>query len=424
MRFLLKVTLLILIFSTKLYAQKDFRTLDKQTYEYYLKGDYDKLKKTSDSMLSQGIDYYYLRMRLGILAYNNQQYSIAMKSFSKAIEFNSLDTISREHIYNCYLFSGRKADGILYLESIPYDKKNCTLKTVRNHGLSDVFVSSAVSGSDVTLYTTNSLYYEAVKSNLNINAGFETYFSPRLKGTFSLTNFSKTGTEYSAVNSSGANLNYSQNQVYSKLSYNFFQGWEVSAFGQLAFFTETLPKLPPGKGGSANLLTTEYVGGLGISKNSWKVRAGANISRSNFSNSSQTRVEGYLTYLPKGNLNLYFTTGGMYQNDRIWGGTYQINEEIGLKISRSLWLESGIVKGNSFLYSRNQGNVINNSFLTPATSIYGNLIIMAGRKFSIAIMPFYTRNEIYSWDLTSNTRTGKLTPDSFGGSIKLIYKNK
>lgn len=118
---------MVLAFSANLSAQTDFNTLDKKSYDYYIKGDYKNLKKTADSMFSQGIDYYYLRMRLGILAYNKQQYSDALRHFTKALEFNSSDTISREYIYSSYLFSGRKADANLYLESIPRDNKNITL---------------------------------------------------------------------------------------------------------------------------------------------------------------------------------------------------------------------------------------------------------------------------------------------------------
>jgi hypothetical protein len=424
MRILLVISIILVTFYAEISAQRDFLTLDKLTYEYFLKGDYKNLKVTADSMNLQGIDYYYLRMRTGILAYSNQDYSNAVKNFTKAIGFNSLDTMSHEYIYNSYLFSGRKGDAILYLESIQRDKKNTTLLSVPKPGLSEVFAGSSVSGSDVFTYTSNSLFYEAVKSNLSITAGLETYFSNRVRGTFSFTNFRKSGTEYSPSNPTGITLNYSQNQVYGKLSVTPIQGWELSFFGNLLFYSNTVPVLRQGNTVLQNLNYTEYTGGLGIIKNGWKIRTGGSFSLSNFSNSIQTRGEGFLTYLPSGNLNLYFTTGGMYQFDQTWGGTYQVNGDVGIKISKSLWFETGISRGNSFLYSRNMGSNVNNSLLTPATSVYGNLIILAAKRLSINLTPYYVRNETYSWDLTANSRTDKLTPDSFGGSIKLIYKIK
>ena len=163
---------------------------------------------------------------------------------------------------------------------------------------------------------------------------------------------------------------------------------------------------------------------MGISKNGWKIRSGVNISLSNFINSNQLRGEGYLTWLPAGNLNLYLTSGGMYQTDYNWGKTYQINQEIGFRIIKSLWMESGIIKGNSFLYARNQGYLMNNSFLIPTTTIYSSIIILPGKQLSITITPFLSENNIYSWDLKAYKRIDKLTLQSFGGSIKLTYKNR
>jgi hypothetical protein len=424
MRILLTLSAFLLLFSANLYAQSDFVTLDKQTYEYYLNGDYKNLKKTADKMLLQGIDYYYLRMRLGILSYNNQLYSNAKLHFSKALEFNSLDTISQEYIYFSYLFSGRNADAYLYLESIPMDKKNNRLKSIDKPGLANIYAGSSAAGYDATLYGTNNLYYEAVISSLSINAGVESYFSRKFKGTFTYTNFRKAGTFYSPSDTLGTDLNFTQNQVYIKLTGYIFNGWEYSGFGHIAFYPDGNTQTQSGNGRLTNKSNIDYLFGGGVSKNGWKIRAGANFSLSNFGNSTQIRGEGYLTWLPYGNLNLYLTSGWMGQNDVNWRGTFQINQELGFKIFKSLWLESGISTGNSFLYARNQGYMMNNSFQIPATTIYSNIIILPGKQFSITLTPFYSENQSYSWDLNIYTRTGKLTHNSFGGAIKLTYKNR
>jgi hypothetical protein len=87
-------------------------------------------------------------------------------------------------------------------------------------------------------------------------------------------------------------------------------------------------------------------------------------------------------------------------------------------------MESGIIKGNSFLYARNQGYLMNNSFLIPTTTIYSNIIILPGKQLSITITPFLSENNIYSWDLKAYKRIDKLTLQSFGSSIKITYKNR
>jgi hypothetical protein len=422
MRIVLITAALLMAFFAKLYAQKDFVTYDRQTYEYYIKGDYKNLKKTADTMFSQGMDYYFLRIRLGVLAYNKQLYSSALKHFDRALKFNSLDTISNEYIYNSYILSGRNEDAKLFLESIPLSKKNFALKSIGKPGFSDFFVGSSVSLYDAIHFKTTRLYHEAIKNSFSINAGFESYLFRRLKGTFVFTNYRKSGTLFAALDTSGAELKLTQSQLYVRLTGYVLAGWEFSGFGQIAVYSETLPSLQPGNVRSTVSKSAEYVGGVGISKNGWKIRTGANLSFSNFSNSNQIRGEGYFTYLPFGNLNLYLILGGMYQSDLNWGPTYQINTEIGFKVSKFLWIEPGIGNGNSFFYARNMGYVMNNSFQIPAITYYGNIIVLTGKKYSVTLTPYFTENQNYYWNLNTYNRITLPNNNSFGGAIKLIYK--
>jgi hypothetical protein len=418
------VLAIILASSFNLFAQSDYLLLDKQTYDQYLRGDYKNLKITTNNMLLKGIDYYYLRMRIGILSYNNQRYPSAIEHFSKAVEFNVWDTISREYIYYSYLFSGRKADANIYLKSIVQDKKSFALKRIKASGLSEILVSSSYNSYDTKNYTTNSLYYEAVDMSLSANVGMENYFSSKFKGNFVYTFYNKSGTIYSTVNPQGKELDFTQNQLYAKFTGLTFPGWEFSGFGHIAVYSDVLKGTQTSGRRSSINLTSEYLGGVSIAKNGWKLRGGINLSYSNFGKSNQLRGEGYFIFLPYGNLNLYLTSGGMYQNDKNWGSTYQLNQEIGFKVFKFLWMESGAIMGNSFLYARNQGLNMNNSFQIPAATFYGNFIILLGSRLNLTLTPYYTENHIYSWDLNTLTKTNKLILNSFGGNVKLTIKIK
>ena len=423
MRTILILAAIIVFYSTRLNGQRSFYSFDKESYEYFIRGDYRNLRKTADSLLSQGIDYYYLRARLGILAYNKQLYSRAFIDFKKALEFNSLDTISREYIYYSYIFSGRKHDADLYVASLPDGQKNNTLKRSEvSGGQTSVFIGSSVTGYNVTLYNLNHLEYEAVRSSYSVAAGFESNLTRHLRATIAYTNFGKNGTTYSARDSTGATLDYNQNQVYAKLTGFVFSGWELSGYGDIIIFPEKAPLRRPGFTGSVTSIKTEYLGGIGISKNSWKIRTGINLSLSNFGNSNQLRSDGYLTFLPLGNLKLYMTIGGMYQTDAHWGDTYQYNGEVGIKIFKSLWFESGIIRGNSFLYARNQGYSVNNSYLIPANVIYCNFIVLPGKHLGVTLTPYFADNQSYSWNLNSYYKINKITDSSFGCALKLTYK--
>jgi len=409
--------------TTLVFAQNDFKELDLKSHDFFEKGDYKNLKKTTDLMLSSGMDYYFLRLRMGITAFRAGHYPVAVDNLSMAIKFSSLDTISRDYIYLSYLLSGRKGDADLYLLSLPSQYRNSSLAALQNHVLTNVFGGGTVIGYDYLNYSKNKLYYEAVKYCYSFNAGIEASFLNRYKGTFMYTNLKKTGMFYSAQDSLGRDLNFSQNQIYLKLSGNLFPGWEISGFAHFAFYTEIVPSPRPFRMVTTITRKTEYATGLGISKSYWKIRAGANFSLSNFENSNQIRGEGYLSFLPSGNLNLYFTSGGMFQNDTDWGNTFQVNEEVGFKLSRNTWLETGFITGNSFHYVRNEGSIMNNSFVIPSTTIYCNLILMHWKKITLNISPTYSRISNYSWNLSSLYRGYEVDLNSFGIVIKLIYNN-
>lgn len=424
MRSILIISSFLLAFSADLVSQVDFKSLNERTYNYYLNGDLKNLGKAADSLLSQGMDYYYLRMRLGIVSFTHQRYGRAFRNFAKALEFNDLDTLSREYIYKCYLFSGRKNDAGLYLNSLADYQKNSALKSLGKIGYSEIFFGSAFLLYDEPVYQLSNLnfVYAGIKSNLSFNAGIEGSLSPKLQGTLAFTNFRKEGLYYSEMYPAGAGYRYQQNQVYAKLNYSIFPGWELSGFGQAVIFTDPVINSQSGTGMGINYVKSEYTGGVGLSKKSWKIRTDAGLSFSNFANSRQIRGECSVTWLPAGNLNFYLISAWMGQTDKNWGGTYQVNQEAGFKVFKKLWIEVGILKGNSFLYSRSQGYIINNSFLIPSGSVYGSIIILPWKHFSITFNPYFNDYQNYSWDLTNFKRTGLVTHNSFGALIKLTYK--
>lgn len=402
-----------LILSVNLHGQGDFRSLDSISYDYYLKNDYANLKRTAKTMYSSGFDYYYIRMRLGILAYYKQRYKISSDNFRKAIEFSSHDTLSHEYIYYSYLFSGRELDAKLYLASITYSRKNNVLKSVKSGGISKAFIGSSYSAGDVLLYQTNALYYESVKSSFGMTAGFDAYTGNNSVISLAYTGLFKEGTVYSSSAPAGIDLNFRQNQFYGKVVLFPSEGLEFSGFGHIVSFNDVF---------TAGLRYTEFTGGAGVTLNGWKLRSGLNLSISNFGNSRQVRSEGFVTWLPSGNLNLYFTSGGMFQNDKYWGSTYQVNQVIGFRLADFLWIETGVMQGNSFLNVRNNGYSVNNSYQIPTVSAHSNLIFFPLKKISLTLTPYYNKFDVYSWDFTNVSRTGRANIDSFGCAFKLSFK--
>jgi hypothetical protein len=414
MRIVLILILVSLSFSPNILAQSDFKTLDRETYNYFMKGDYKNLKESAGRLISQGADYYYLRIRLGIAAFNNRNYAESAKNFDKALEFNSFDTISYEYLYYNYINSGRKSDAALFLETLSPESKTSALKQEKSGIEYSFFAGGTASSFNQEPVKATSLYRESLLHTNSLFAGVEVSFPKRFSAELSITSFTKTGKFYSYEYQTGANFAFTQAQVYGKFSARFFPGYEVVLFGNNAIY-KTLE--------STNATKSEVNLGAGILKNWWIIRTGGNFSVSNFSNSLQLRGEGYLTLLPHGNLNFYLTTGGMFQYDKNWGASFQADQEIGYRIVKNLWGETGLVVGNSFLYSRNQGYSMNNSFQIPSVVIYTNMILPL-KKLTMTLSPYFAQYQNYSWNLTNYSRTNHSTVNSIGVSLKLNYNYK
>ena len=106
MRYLVLIFLILSAFS---HAQKtvSFAGIDSASYVQFINNDYLALKKTTKKALREKVDFYYLRMRIGILAYNKQNYDLAIKHLEVAYGMNPADTTAQEYLYYSYLFSNR-----------------------------------------------------------------------------------------------------------------------------------------------------------------------------------------------------------------------------------------------------------------------------------------------------------------------------
>ncbi|MFC2129720.1 hypothetical protein ACFLQX_02945, partial [Bacteroidota bacterium] len=109
------IIITLLLCSMNLTAQQvlNFRVVDTTTYQQYLRGDWKELIQSGDEALDQGINYYYLQIRIAYAHFMRQEYRTAMKYYNNALEFNSKDHVANEFLYYCYLYSGRSNDALL-----------------------------------------------------------------------------------------------------------------------------------------------------------------------------------------------------------------------------------------------------------------------------------------------------------------------
>lgn len=97
--------------------------VDSATYSMYMKQEWQPLIKLGNEALYNKVDYFYLRMRLGIAYYETKEYEPAISHFEKALEFNSANETAMEYIYYSLVFIGKTRDAGYYAKNF-----NQTLK--------------------------------------------------------------------------------------------------------------------------------------------------------------------------------------------------------------------------------------------------------------------------------------------------------
>ncbi|MBN3035701.1 MAG: hypothetical protein JW861_08950 [Bacteroidales bacterium] len=82
-----------------------FPDADRETYRLYQEEKWDSLVIVASSALGEGLDWFYLRMRLAFARYYLGQYRQAAYQFRKALEFNASDPAALEHLYYSCLYT-------------------------------------------------------------------------------------------------------------------------------------------------------------------------------------------------------------------------------------------------------------------------------------------------------------------------------
>lgn len=118
------VFIIVLLFVTTANAQKkqlSYKQVDSTTYAQYLKQDWKPLLELGKQSRLEGIDFYYLKVRMGIAYFKEGKMLSAVKLLEEAYVVNSYDVIVQEYLYWAYRYGGLILESRLFYDKI--DKK-------------------------------------------------------------------------------------------------------------------------------------------------------------------------------------------------------------------------------------------------------------------------------------------------------------
>jgi len=386
----------------------DFVSLDKSTYDYYLKKDWKNLIVYGKWGLQNGIDYYYLRMRIGVAYYEQESYRQAIAHFRKALEFNTKDVIALEYLYYAYLFSGRDTDARLIADEFPASLKNRLSLTGKPKTLSlsvsntyrwNPSYNSSVSSFSLPLEIISD-GWQLIEKNLDyFNFRFVHQLSNKITlhhgyGYLSRMRYLVILNDLSL--NSFSNDRFHQYQVF--LSGNFSLATNFSV-GLSVHYLNLRPKIyiDPSYGGgppSNNYYSSvspenNWVGYLSgnLELGLFTIHGGVGYSYLNHLN--QFQKDFAFSFYPLGNLNLYSTStlshqSNFYQLD-LYNNHFIFSQTLGFRIFDPLWMEINGSLGE-----------ISNFYSFDGTVIYNDMNPIKYKAGINLILPLNNKNTVFS----------------------------
>jgi hypothetical protein len=403
---------LILILGLGLMVQavnaQDFLSLDKETYNLYMEKKWDDLIRAGKLGLKQDIDYYYLRMRMGIAFYEQKNYKASQAHFRKALEFNQGDPVASEYLYYAYLFAGQSQQANLLARDFTpslaekVDPPSGKFADILALEYLYNFTDTKDILSDPDKYFSELPYgYQLVTLHFsNMNAMLHHQITPGFSLTHAYTYLNKTNYYYyddglSRFGTDGQKV--VQNQYYISPAFLTRGGLSIAAAFHVLRIRFQAPYVVnggggPGFGGGSNsslqytsLISHHFVGGLNLSQSlgRFAIRLGGIYSSIN--DASQLTGTAGLTWYPMGNLDLYMGTSLNVHNEFNNGETaieWIPDMLIGFGISSRVWMEFSGSYGKMKNYTEGNGYIVYNGMDWMNYKAIGTVVIPIGPKGS------------------------------------------
>ena len=427
--------------STKL----DFATVDMVTYRCYQEKKWDSVILIGKQALRQDIDYYYLRVRMGISYFEKKEYFPASVHLKKARQFNSDDPVIANYLYYAYLYSGKEEEAGLV--SADPGLKPGIFREVHAEG--GYTLSGDKSPTNLaTLMKTDSIYGEQdlYGNNSYSNLGLKLRVSKRigLMLDYNYLNFNKTkyiqyghseaqrdsiiDNQFSRdyfysypwkIHDTAFKYNVRQHEIYIgaiitlsdgirimpafhwiNVGYNMVNpSYRVDSITDTAYYSHVdntyhLFRYPLVVYSFAEKDTSfgNYVASLRITKDWGLFNVGLSGSWSNLNGKKQKQIGLSLTYYPFGNLNFYGTTAatGFFQGK---SKRLLLSQVVGAKITSWMWAEANFYYGDYTNANIFNGSIVyNNSDLIDYRG-GATLLFLAGKHLQFSLIYQYARKE-------------------------------
>jgi len=444
--------------------------VDMLTYRYYMEKKWDSVIMVGKQALHDDIDFYYLRVRMGLAYYEKTKFIPASAHLKKAREFDATDPVIADYLYYAYLFSNQTEEAQILKASLPRkadadNRSSDGFMNLVNFESGYTFSSNNELKVKPPLMGTDSVYGETdlYGNYLYEHLGLKFNLSKRIGLTvsYSYLNFSKTKyIQYARVedhllgppsdSSWGKYYHYSFPRVTYDTSFQYHINqhelhagltWYLNGGFRIMPVVHAIMVSYPVVKASASLVTVtdtgyylnqtheyvtfpftrtiysynhsdtsfvNYLAGVAVSKQAGRVNIGLSASYSNINKKKQIEAGASVTWLPFGNLNLYSTTSAWYFSQ---GNDKRFlwSQLIGGKITSWCWAEGSFYYGDFTNANIMNGSVIYNNSDVIDYRTSANLYFYAGKHLQFSLIYQYARKESKQYFYTLDSSTSEVS---------------
>jgi hypothetical protein len=376
-----------------------YRSIDSLSFAQFTSGDLRGLRRTIRQANRAKIDFFYLRLRAGIVAYNQRDYTWATRQLEKALFMNPADDVTAEYLYWSYRFMGRHSDavemaekrGYLFRQRVGYRfrPRNTMWATMGRMFTNNVddnldrdFLGSGDLRADVLLHDDMRVISAAITT--------------RLLNRFTVTNMAQVFTTESVSRIIFPGGYAESNNWDTHIQYNLagtFEdaaGWTASLNAGVYYVNPSYLVTPDPEVARFVSAGDEQVivaGTLSAGWRFWRVYPVASVSLSGFQQRLQVQPTLGMTLYPTGSMRRYLNGSVSQVND---DGTDRLvwSAGAGITLHPKVHLDIATVQGNQLHYQGNGGFLTYNT-ANPITEQYRATVrIDAG---SVIIIPSLTQ---------------------------------
>jgi len=333
------ITLSIIFCCNQLKAQDSLSVdfIDQNTYQLYLNGQWDQLINIGNKAIERGIDFSYLRLRLGYAAIQKKNYSEALKHYQHILNKDEYNQTARYYVWYCREFLNQ-SDAAIYNARF-FSKESLASEKLSKYKIKSVGIESSYKTTNNS-YRGNANYY---RINLSAQLGFSVTMSQSIMG-FNQTINEKFLTSIQHNDS----IKINQKEYYNLTSVNIDHHLQLKASYHYLYTPFN------------NVTYHNHLGMIGVKYLGNYLNVQGSIVLGKMTDTSFRQYEVQADYYPMGNLNLYTSTNLSF---REWSGDHQINVKqiIGVKLNKKLWVEGNVTIGKFSNRVENDGLYVYNA---------------------------------------------------------------